>query len=42
MDRIISYRPDTASNWASNNIVLSQGEGGIEIDTDGTEYKYGE
>ena len=33
MDRIISYRPDTASNWASNNIVLSQGEGGIETDT---------
>ncbi len=33
MDRIISYRPDIASNWASYNIVLSQGEGGIETDT---------
>ena len=32
-DRIISFRPDTAANWASNNPVLSQGEGGDETDT---------
>ena len=32
-DRIISFRPDTASNWSSKNPVLSQGEGAFETDT---------
>ena len=32
-DRIISFRPDTAANWASNNPILSSGEGAVETDT---------
>ena len=32
-DRIISFRPDSAANWATNNPVLNQGEGAVETDT---------
>ncbi len=32
-DRVITLRPDTSSNWSTNNPVLSQGEGAIETNT---------
>ena len=32
-DKIISFRPDTSTNWGNNNTVLSAGEGGYETDT---------
>lgn len=32
-DRVITLRPDTKSNWETNDTVLAQGEAAIETDT---------
>ena len=32
-DRVITFRPDSSSNWNTNNPVLAKGEGAVETDT---------
>jgi hypothetical protein len=40
MSTILQFRRDTATNWTSNNPILSQGEVGLETDT--SAYKVGD